>query len=335
MASANIWDQAGRFSIRLDPPVFFEWVANLPRNENFFRGWLDTRAVVVPGEEDRVRDTVARMEDVDQHGVPWAVVVEIQSSPHPDILGRMNVYGGLLSQEEKPDPEPGSRYRVGGLVVNLTGRQRDIIQEQFSRTKITSLTPPTIFNLIDQDADVILRRIETGELGLGILLWVPLTYGGEREDIIERWKALGMLETDSERRAHYGGLALLFAEKAGCLDVWKQALKEWNMEESVVVNEWLKQGEARGYAKGEEAGFQKGEQIGIQKGEQIGIQKGEQVGLIGALTVALQLKFGEEGLTFADELSKTNNLEALRLVQQSLLDVTTLDELRKIISNQT
>ncbi len=309
-----MWDQAGRFTVRLDPPVFFEWTLNLPRAEPWFRGWLDTRAVVLPGEEDRVRDTVARIADMDQNETPWAVVVEIQSSTDAEMLGRMNEYEGLLYREEKPDQESGSRYRVGGLVLNLVGRQNEIPQEQLSRTLVKSLQSPAVLNLIEQDADATLGKIETDELGLAVLPWVPLTQGGGREDIIDRWKALGMKEPDRLRRAHYGALALLFAEKAGCLDPWKKAMEGWNVEESVVVNEWIKQGE--------EKGEKKGEQIGLKKG------------IAETLAVALQLKFGEEGLAFADELAKTQKLETLRLVQQSLLDVQTLDELRGLIAAQ-
>ncbi len=81
---------------------------------------------------------------------------------------------------------------------------------------------------------------------------------------------------------------------------------------------------------GEERGFAKGYVVRFL----IGFQKGIQFGMVSTLTRALQLKFGEEGLAFAEELAKANDLETLCLVQRSLLDVATLDELRKLIEAQ-
>ncbi|MGF1583147.1 MAG: hypothetical protein ACFCD0_27820 [Gemmataceae bacterium] len=325
MAEQNPWDRAGRSAVRLDPEAFFEWALNLPREELWFRGWLDTRNVPRAEDADQIRDTVARIADLDENGEPWAIVVEIQSRPDPNILGRINGYCGSLWEEQKPDPEPGSRFWVGALVVNLEKRGREIPRRQLSRTDVESLTPPKTFNLVDQDANTTLEKIETGKLGLAVLSWIPLTQGGDRPDIIRRWKSLGMTESDDQRRAHYGALVLFFAEKADCLDVWKEALKEWNVEESVILNEWTKKAEERGYAKGQE--------VGLEKGEQIGIQKGEQIGILNTLSIALRLKFGDEGLALVDELKNVNSLEKLREVQQAILDVGTLEDLRKIIVN--
>src|SRR5206468_552271 len=58
-------------------------------------------------------------------------------------------------------------------------------------------------------------------------------------------------EPDSRKRGDYGGLAVVFAELTGCRAQWKEALKEWNMEQSLQVLEWQAQGEARGEIKGE------------------------------------------------------------------------------------
>ncbi len=56
------------------------------------------------------------------------------------------------------------------------------------------------------------------------------------------WKEAGLLT----RRGDYGGLALVFAELAGCHAVWKVALKGWNMVQSQQVLEWMAEGEAKG-----------------------------------------------------------------------------------------
>lgn len=40
-----------------------------------------------------------------------------------------------------------------------------------------------------------------------------------------------------------GALAVVFAEAAGCADVWRTALKGWTMIESKIVNEWKAEAE--------------------------------------------------------------------------------------------
>jgi hypothetical protein len=79
-----------------------------------------------------------------------------------------------------------------------------------------------------------------------LLPWIPLMKGGRKAGIIQRWIELAALETDARLRADFGGLALVFAEAAGHLDVWKEALKEWDVRESKQVREWMEMGEAQG-----------------------------------------------------------------------------------------
>jgi hypothetical protein len=65
---------------------------------------------------------------------------------------------------------------------------------------------------------------------------------------------LARQELDSRRRSDHGGLALVFAEAAGCRKDWKEALKGWNMVESEQVLEWIAEGEAKGRVEGEVKG---------------------------------------------------------------------------------
>lgn len=44
--------------------------------------------------------------------------------------------------------------------------------------------------------------------------------------------------TFARRRSELGGLALVFAEAAGCRPTWELGLKGWNVRESQVVNAW-------------------------------------------------------------------------------------------------
>jgi hypothetical protein len=78
-----------------------------------------------------------------------------------------------------------------------------------------------------------------------VLAFIPLMQGGGQDAIIGQWIALASAETDSGRRADFGGLALVFAEAAGCAAAWKKALEGWNVVQSQQVLEWQAQAGAR------------------------------------------------------------------------------------------
>jgi hypothetical protein len=57
---------------------------------------------------------------------------------------------------------------------------------------------------------------------------------------IQQWLQLAAADPDARRRSEYT-LARVFAQAAGCFDVWNQALKGWNVVESIAVREWQAQ----------------------------------------------------------------------------------------------
>src|SRR4051812_6063912 len=106
----NPFDKASRFAAKIDPPTFLAWVLDFAPEEFVFRGWLDTRGLPFPGDPDRVSDTVARLEDPAAGGMPWAVAIEFQIEPDPQMFGRILEYLGQLWRTTKPDAEKGSRF---------------------------------------------------------------------------------------------------------------------------------------------------------------------------------------------------------------------------------
>jgi hypothetical protein len=118
-------------------------------------------------------------------------------------------------------------------------------------------------NLCDEDAASVLEAIAEGKATRCLFPSIPLMRGGEEEGIIQRWIELASQEPDARRRGDYGGLALVFAEAAKRLTVWKEALKEWNVIESQQVLEWINMGRAEGEAKGEAKGEARGEIKGV------------------------------------------------------------------------
>src|SRR5919202_5839464 len=121
---ANPFDQACRYLTKADPEGALPWLLRLPPAGLGFDGWLDTPTLPFPGEPERTCDTVASLRDTARGGVPWAVVVEFQVEPDPDMFGRLLVYLGRLWLERGPSPERGDRFELGAVVVNLTGAGR-------------------------------------------------------------------------------------------------------------------------------------------------------------------------------------------------------------------
>ena len=46
----NPFDQASRYTAKLDPPAFLRWLVPGLADTVVFRGWLDTRTLPFPGE---------------------------------------------------------------------------------------------------------------------------------------------------------------------------------------------------------------------------------------------------------------------------------------------
>jgi hypothetical protein len=241
----NFFDQASRYAAKLDPPGFLSWLLGVPSVA--FRGWLDTRRIPFPGETDRTCDTVAHLDDPARPGTAWAAVVEFQIEPRADLTFRLLIYLGQLGLEERP--ADGQRFEVGAIVVNLTGAGQTSCSMQYGGTAMVTRLGVAECDMGREKAADVLAGIEAGRLTRCLLPWVPLMHGGAEPGIIHKWLDLARAEPDDRRRGDFGGLALVFAEAADRSDVWKQALKGWNMVESQQVLEWMAQGKAEGGAE--------------------------------------------------------------------------------------
>ena len=237
--SENYYDKASRHAAKLDPPAFFAWLLGLPIGAFAFRDWLDTRGVPLPGGFELINDTVARLDNTAEHGVPWAVAVEFQTQPDADMFGRLLGYLSGLRLTLRPDDERGSRFHVGAAVVNLTGSGSASRELRWPGTGLVTHLGVVERNLASEPAADLLAAIKAGAHSLCLLPWVPLLSGGCNPALIDRWKLATEAEPDARERAKYAGLAKVFAEKAGCKALWVEKLEGWNVEESTVVNGWI------------------------------------------------------------------------------------------------
>jgi len=246
----NRYDQACRYAAKkLDVPGFLAWLLREPAAAVRFLQWLDTRTLPFPGEPDRTCDTVARLDDPAAPGEPWAVPVEFALEPEADLFGRLLAYLGLLWLEERPSAERGERYRVGAIVVNLTGRGHTSRDMGLGATGLRTCLQVVERDLASEDAAATLAGVAAGSIARCLLPFIPLMQGGAGPAIIQQWLGLASAEPDAKLRSDYGGLALVFAEAAGNGPIWRQALKGWNMKQSQQVLEWIAEGKVEGKAE--------------------------------------------------------------------------------------
>jgi hypothetical protein len=87
--SQNLYDQACRYLVMLDPLGFLCWLLGMDRSEFGFLGWLDTRAISYPGDSDRIGDSVVHLMSLAEPGAPWALLLEFQIAPDSEMFGRV------------------------------------------------------------------------------------------------------------------------------------------------------------------------------------------------------------------------------------------------------
>jgi hypothetical protein len=252
--SQNLYDQACRYLVMLDPMGFFCWLLNLQRSEFAFQGWLDTRAIAYPGESDRTSDLVAHLVNFREHGRPWALPLEFQIVPDTDMFSRALSQIAAIWKYVRPGLERGSRFFVGAAVVNLTGRGSCSQLMHWPEARLTTNLVAVERNLEFENADDLLKGVESGQWPRSLLAFIPLMIGGDESSIIDRWVALAGAEYNPKHRSDYAGLALIFADRVGHKAIWEEKLKGWNVTESAFLNGFIAEGIERGRAEGEARG---------------------------------------------------------------------------------
>lgn len=313
--AGNYYDKASRFAAKLDSAGFVGWLLDLPAERFTFRRWLETRGVPFPGNPDRVGDTVAHLDNAAEHGVPWALAVEFQSQPDPEMFGRLLGYLSGLWLNVRPDSERGSRFHVGAAVVNLAGSGSAAREMRWGAAGLATHLAVVERNLERESAEELLAGIEAGRLSRCLLPWVPLMSGGERAETVDRWKVAASGDPSSRRRAEFAVLAILFANKAGRKVLWQEKLEGWNVEESEYVNEWIAVGEARGEARGVALGEARGEARG---------QLREACGLILRLGAR---RFGPAPAAAEAAIRAIGDRDRLERIAERTLDATGWDDL--------
>ncbi len=69
----------------------------------------------------------------------------------------------------------------------------------------------------------------------------------------------------------------------------------------------------------------------LREGEERGRREGRQEEILSGIELALEIKFGTEGLQLMAEIFQISDLDRLKAIQQAIKSANNLDELRQII----
>jgi hypothetical protein len=236
-------EQTARRACNLAPTEQLSWM--LPRLDAdlYFARWLPTQAFSWPGAADRRCDTVAELRSRTGRQRSWAVIVEVEASPRRARIERVQEYELLLRRDLRHGPRKQDRYCVTSVVLILTGTFRHWhLHERLPGTRLGTVWRGSVVCIGDHDAEQTLAQISVGNLGRSVLVWVPLMRGADQPTVVQRWVELARTESNEDRRAEYAPLAQIFAERAGCLPVWKPQLEGWEMWKSQVIAGWKNSG---------------------------------------------------------------------------------------------
>jgi hypothetical protein len=229
-------------------------------------------------------DCVAGLRSRSGKQAPWACLIEAQAQPIPRMAVWVLVYLGLLHEDLRHGPHDQDRFQMMAAVLNLTDTTLSTAIDWLPPVKPAAPQPeqqpapqpeqppapqpeqqPALQpeqqpfgvkckfwarNVRQEKADETLEQIAQGKVALCILVWVPVMVGGDDPQVLKRWQEVALLEKEPHLLADYVVLALVFAELAGRQDAWSAALKEFNVKDSQIAQQWEDKGIEKGLMKG-------------------------------------------------------------------------------------
>ncbi len=266
------FDDAERHALHeVEPQKQLQWLLEEVDEDLTFFGWLQTQLSPPPGVPQLRCDCVAGLRSRGGTQPPWACLIEAQGQPLPGMAVWMLIYLGLLHNLLRFDGR--DPFQMMGVILNLSEGELSHIVHWPVPLKKTARAPSAgdagqpasvlapgqgpgvactflVKNVRQESAEQTLNRIERGELGLCILVWLPLMAGADQPEVVRRWRDLALRQQQLHLRADYVALALVFADLAGRKELWKTGLGGFNVRESEVVREWRKEAFEEGIEKG-------------------------------------------------------------------------------------
>lgn len=104
------------------------------------------------------------------------------------------------------------------------------------------------------------------------------------------------------------------------------AIPEGGMIMSTLAQKWYDEGKTKGFDEGKTKGIDEGKLLGIDEGKRLGILQG----LYDYIELALEFRFGVEGLREFPNILKIKDIDVLRAIKNGVKMVKNLDELHQI-----
>jgi hypothetical protein len=162
----NPFDKASRCVAKIDPAGFLRWHSPGLDVALPFTGWLDTRTLPMPGERDRICDTVAGLSHATDPNQCWAVVFEFKVGPEHGMLEQLLEYLVRMRRELRPSSAKPNRYQVAGSLILLTGSSaKGKLDMALPGTDMRLLVQVHVRCLEDEKAADTLQAIHDGRLG--------------------------------------------------------------------------------------------------------------------------------------------------------------------------
>lgn len=286
--------------ISLAPENWVKWVTQIP--DIIYGEIINSEFQWISRESDvLVRATSP------QYG-EFIVLNELQLRYKPEMPKRMRAYAALAEEKYNLPTYP--------VLVNIL-KESDVeiptsYESQFAG--LQARQDYRVINLWEVDVEIAFTQPVPS-----LLPFVPILKGGAEESTVQR--ALQILRAD-EQLSQLEIVMAFFATFV--LDsALVQQIMRWDMavlRESPWYQQILREGE------------QRGEERGRQEGRQEGRKEGQREGILSGIELALEIKFGAEGLQLMPEISQISDLDRLKAIQQGIKSVNILDELRQFMN---
>lgn len=235
----GVYDQGARYATQEEPDAVIGRLLRASGEALRFDREFDTRTVPLPGGPDRTGDLAVVLAGPAEVAEPALLLIEFQSRHDPNKLDATFLAAAQYRHYARHGPDRRGKFNVQTALVYLTDRCPDRQLRMQLAGGSGSVHTCLVWDVAADSAAATLEDVAEKRATWGMLFWVALMQGGGDGKVVERWKELAADRvTNARTRSDMAGIAIVFAELAGCGAVWRRALEGWNMTESQIVNEW-------------------------------------------------------------------------------------------------
>ncbi|MEH1931446.1 Rpn family recombination-promoting nuclease/putative transposase [Nostoc sp.] len=282
--------------ISLAPDNWVKWVTQIP----------DIVAGEILNSEfqwiSRESDVLIRVESPQQG--KFLVLNELQLRYKPEMPRRMRAYTALAEEKYNLPTYP--------VLINILKASDAEIPTSYASNiaGLRAIQDYRVINLWEVDVNIAFAQPLPS-----LLPFVPILKGGDNESTIR--DALRILRADeqlNQLETVLGFFATFVLDSAIVQQIlrWDMAL----LEQSPWYQEIFSKGEERGEARGEARGELRGRKEELYSG----------------IELALEIKFGNQGLELMPIISQITDLQKLKAIQQAIKTVNTVNELQQVLS---